>query len=204
MIIERTTYRPKAGLFEAVLATRRRASQRRRELGLPGGTIFVGNSKAGAIVFWECGYADEGARQRDIAVRDNDNVFSEIRGAMIQLLEQFERTVLRADSDRQTSRLVPCDLSAHSLAPRLLRFSSNGETLVGYLFLPPGAGPFPAMITNHGSGLSQGNTDVSSPGIAAVLASAGIASFWPNRRGYGESPGIPWRQEVTDEFCTDA
>jgi len=83
------------------------------------------------------------------------------------------------------------------------RVFQGGEELTGYLYLPPGKGPFPCMVTNHGSGVTQGSTEICSPGIAAVLMSAGIASFRPNRRGYGESPGTPWREEVTAEFGTD-
>jgi len=203
MIIERTTYRPKPGQFEAVLATRRKASRRRREIGLPGGTIFIGESEAGRVVFWECAFADGAAQQRDLAARGADRGFGEIRDAMVRLLESFDRCVLGADDDRQASLLVPQDLADHPVAPRTLRFRSGSEELTGYLYLPPGKGPFPCMVTNHGSGVTQGSTEICSPGIAAVLMSAGIASFRPNRRGYGESPGTPWREEVTAEFGTD-
>ena len=203
MIIERTTYRPKPGQFEAVLATRRKASRRRREIGLPGGTIFTGESEAGRVVFWECAFADGEAQQRDLAARGADRGFGEIRDAMVRLLESFDRCVLGADEDREASLLVPQDLADHPVAPRTLRFRSGGEELTGYLYLPPGKGPFPCMVTNHGSGVTQGSTEICSPGIAAVLMSAGIASFRPNRRGYGESPGTPWREEVSAEFGTE-
>ena len=73
---------------------------------------------------------------------------------------------------------------------------------MGYLYLPPGKGPFPCMVTNHGSGVTKGSTEICRPGIAAVLMSAGIASFRPNRAGYGKSPGTPWREEVSAEFGT--
>jgi len=96
MIIERTTYRPKPGQFEAVLATRRKASRRRREIGLPGGTIFTGESDAGRVVFWECAFADGEAQQRDLAARGADQGFGEIRDAMGKLLESFDRCVLGA------------------------------------------------------------------------------------------------------------
>ena len=155
MIIERTTYRPKPGQFEAVLATRRKASRRRREIGLPGGTIFTGESEAGRVVFWECAFADGAAQQRDLAARGADRGFAEIRDAMVRLLESFDRCVLGADDDRQASLLVPQDLADHPVAPRTLRFRSGGEELVGYLYLPPGKGPFPCMVTNHGSGVTQ-------------------------------------------------
>jgi dienelactone hydrolase len=84
-----------------------------------------------------------------------------------------------------------------------MTFPAEGGALKGYLFTPPGDGPFPLMICNHGSTIEQGTWDVSRPGTAALLASWGIASFLPHRRGYGNSPGVPWREEVTAEYGTE-
>lgn len=204
MIIERTTYRPKPGQFDAVLRTRRNASRRRREIGLPGGTIFTGEDESGRVVFWECAFRDRNAQQRDIAARAADKGFSQVRDEMKRLLDKFERCVFGVDDDREASRLRPCEIDDHPVAPQTVRFRSAGQELVGYLFLPPGKGPFPCMVTNHGSGLFQGSTEICGPGTAAVLMSAGIASFRPNRAGYGESPGVPWREDVSAEFGTDA
>ncbi len=75
-------------------------------------------------------------------------------------------------------------------------------SLKGYLYLPPGPGPFPCVITNHGSQIHQGTDDVCRPGTAALLLSWGIASFLPHRAGYGNSPGSGWLDEVTAEFGT--
>jgi dienelactone hydrolase len=58
------------------------------------------------------------------------------------------------------------------------------------------------VITNHGSGITQGTQDVCRPATAALLMSWGIASFLPHRRGYGNSPGTPWREDVPAEFGT--
>jgi dienelactone hydrolase len=58
------------------------------------------------------------------------------------------------------------------------------------------------MITNHGSQIDRGTTDVCRPGTAALLMSWGIASFLPHRHGYGNSPGPGWLDEVTAEFAT--
>ncbi|MBT6511793.1 MAG: prolyl oligopeptidase family serine peptidase, partial [Rhodospirillaceae bacterium] len=74
--------------------------------------------------------------------------------------------------------------------------------LKGYLYLPAGPGPFPCMITNHGSTIEKGSDDVCRPGTAALLLSWGIASFLPHRRGYGNSPGAGWLDEVTAEFAS--
>src|SRR5258708_1970755 len=55
------------------------------------------------------------------------------------------------------------------------------------------------MLSNHGSGITQGTLDASRPGSAALLLSWGIAAFLPHRRGYGNSPGPAWRSEVPAE-----
>src|SRR5262245_26657712 len=67
-------------------------------------------------------------------------------------------------------------------------FKSAGYTLVGFLFKPGGAGPFPGLLWNHGS---EKNPD-SAPqfdAVAAIFVPAGYAVFAPVRRGHGESEG---------------
>jgi dienelactone hydrolase len=81
-------------------------------------------------------------------------------------------------------------------------FESAGLKLAAFLFLPPGDGPFPAMVINHGSTIHQGSEEPCRPGIAALLNSWGIACLMPNRHGYGNSPGTPWREEVSAPFGT--
>jgi dipeptidyl aminopeptidase/acylaminoacyl peptidase len=95
-------------------------------------------------------------------------------------------------------------LAGHPIAPRKIAFTSAGHALKGFLHLPPGEGPFPCLITNHGSGIDKGTEDISRPGTAALLMSFGVASFLPHRRGYGASEGPGWREEVTSPFGTEA
>ena len=42
-------------------------------------------------------------------------------------------------------------LGPESLAPWHVTYPSAGRNLAGYLFVPPGDGPFPALVINHGS-----------------------------------------------------
>ena len=119
------------------------------------------------------------------------------------MIRDFRRSVLR-DDDARIGALAPRAIDGHSLEPRQLTFPSDGRDLAGFLYLPPGAGPFPAMVVNHGSGVHQGSTEICRPGIAALLASWGIACLMPNRRGYGNSPGTPWREDVSATFGTEA
>ena len=77
------------------------------------------------------------------------------------------------------------------------KFTSGPYRLKGYLHVPPGDGPFPCMIYNHGSGVTEGHEDNAAPGIPILLNGWGIACFFPHRRGYGFSPGPDWRSECS-------
>ena len=74
-------------------------------------------------------------------------------------------------------------------APRGERvtFTSGDLTLEGYVFRPPGAGPFPAVLWNHGS--EKDPTTGQFEAIASVFVPAGFVVFAPVRRGHGSSPG---------------
>jgi dienelactone hydrolase len=84
----------------------------------------------------------------------------------------------------------------HITATRI-EFPGGDGTLVGYLFLPPGDGPFACMIDNHGSQTPPGTIDVSHPQTAAQMMAWGYAYFFPHRAGYGDSPGVPLTEAVT-------
>jgi dienelactone hydrolase len=80
-----------------------------------------------------------------------------------------------------------------------LLFPSAGRDLIAYRHVPApeargprGAGPSPAVVLNHGSGLEQD----SKPGVARVLTDAGCVVFVPFRRGYAGSPGPSRLDEV--------
>jgi carboxymethylenebutenolidase len=69
--------------------------------------------------------------------------------------------------------------------PRLVSLPTGGLTLRGYLHTPAGAGPFPAVIWNHGSERDPGTR----PELAGFYTAAGYAFFVPHRRGHGRSDG---------------
>jgi dienelactone hydrolase len=199
MLIERTCYYAKPGRAEDVLRTRRKASAVRLSLGLPAGAIFTKADPAGEgpDVAWEYAFTTAEARARDLAARAASAEFRAVRAEMTALLARFERQVIRPDGEGAAG--AP---EAPPIVPRQVRFPSGPRELAGYLFTPPGPGPFPCVVTNHGSMINQGSTDVCRPGTAALLMSWGYASFLPHRRGYGNSPGPAWRSEVTAEFGT--
>ena len=68
---------------------------------------------------------------------------------------------------------------------RLVSFRSPGGTLYGFLYVPEGAGPFPAVLWNHGSEKRPGWQ----PQLASFYNAHGFVFFLPHRRGQGRSPG---------------
>lgn len=68
-------------------------------------------------------------------------------------------------------------------APELVEFPSGSRTLHGFLWRPPGAGPFPAIVYNHGSEDLPGTK----PGQAEFFVPRGYVVFVPHRRGQGRS-----------------
>jgi dienelactone hydrolase len=205
MIVERTHYFARPGKAREVLEVRRHASRVRVAMGLAAGTIHIGEGGDGPDVVWQCAFADEAVHRADLAARDASPDFAAVRDRMGGLIDRFERLFERPDSAAVTpSGLADTDIRELPIVPEEHDFSSQGRDLKGYLYLPPGPGPFPCIITNHGSQIDRGTTDVCRPGTAALLMSWGIASFLPHRHGYGNSPGPGWLDEVTAEFATPA
>jgi carboxymethylenebutenolidase len=78
---------------------------------------------------------------------------------------------------------------------RLVSFQGPvGFTLQGYLYIPKGAGPFPAVLWNHGSERHPG----SQPVLARFYMSHGFVFFVPHRRGQGRSPGRYIMDEIRE------
>ena len=205
-LIERTQYFAHPGQAGAVLATRQRACRVRLALGLPAGEILVrhpGGDGNEPDVTWQCAFADPAAHQRDLAARAQSPDFETVRADMRTLIARFERHVFATAPLGLPSGLRDTPIDGHPIVPREIDFTSGPYRLKGWLHLPPGAGPFPCLITNHGSGIEKGTLDVSRPGTAALLMSWGIASFLPLRRGYGASQGPGWREEVSAAYGTE-
>jgi carboxymethylenebutenolidase len=68
---------------------------------------------------------------------------------------------------------------------KLVSFLSAHGTLYGFLYVPAGKGPFPAVLWNHGSEKRPGWQ----PELAAFYNAHGFVFFLPHRRGQGKSPG---------------
>lgn len=203
MIVERTLYLPKEAKFEAVLAMRRRACAVRRTDGLrPGAIGTVTDADDVLRVQWECAFPDDAAHEADLATRAASAAFGEVRTEMGNLIDDFQRQVIRP-SPLDGSVLRQVMVASGAIQPEEVRFPSAGRDLAAFLFRPPGEGPFPLMVANHGSSIAQGTQDLCRPSVAALLMSWGVACLVTHRRGYGNSPGTPWREDVTAEFGTE-
>ena len=198
MIIERTHYYCKPGKRDAVLAVRRKACDVRVALGLPAGTIRVKADAAadGPDVAWECAFSSKEAHRADLDARAKSADFEAARAEMRAAIDRFER-LIEERAAGAGGWAGDVDIAALSYVPVEHEFVSGPYHLKGFLFVPPGDGPFPCMIYNHGSGVAEGHEDNAAPGVPILLNSWGIACFFPHRRGYGFSSGPSWRSECT-------
>lgn len=77
-----------------------------------------------------------------------------------------------------------------------ITFSSGDLSLKGVIWRPPGDGPHPAVLFNHGSGQDYSD-EIAALGPAFVAR--GYILFWPYRRGHGLSADQgPWVGDQID------
>jgi hypothetical protein len=98
--------------------------------------------------------------------------------------------------------LPPRGTASESLRTEDLWIDADGVTLAGRLYLPPGNGPFPAIVFTHGSGPS-GRDSPRYQEEATYFAGAGIASLVYDKRGHGASSG-DWRTATFHDLAADA
>lgn len=99
---------------------------------------------------------------------------------------------------------LPPVRSAFALPYTEISYRSGSLEISGYLYRPPGPGPFPAIIYNHGSREGQERQPVPWVRLAGLYVDAGYAVLVPERRGYGKSDGPTWTdavgRDVTSRF----
>ena len=87
--------------------------------------------------------------------------------------------------------------SAPGLPPYTEVFYTSGQLRIqAYLYQPPGKGPFPLVIYNHGSRADRERISVPFPYVGRTLMEAGYAVLVPERRGYGRSDGPTFSEQV--------
>src|SRR5215467_9994115 len=83
------------------------------------------------------------------------------------------------------------------VARETISFQSGGYTLSGALYKPPGNGPFPTLIWNHGSEKAPG-VGPQFDTVASIFVPAGYVVLAPVRRGHGRSKG-PYISDVVEQ-----
>jgi len=73
-------------------------------------------------------------------------------------------------------------------------FPSGKLMLHGFLYTPPGNGPFPAILYNHGSERQPGWK----PELGQLFSSRGYVFFLPHRRSHGRSPNDSFVDSLYD------
>jgi dienelactone hydrolase len=95
---------------------------------------------------------------------------------------------MKVHSALATLLVAACTVCAQEAPPsnaKQVSFPSPAGTLYGFLYVPEGKGPFPAVLWNHGSEKRPGWQ----PELASFYNSHGFVFFLPHRRGQGRSPG---------------
>jgi dienelactone hydrolase len=116
------------------------------------------------------------------------------------LATSYARTPDAMMQDKGVIKIDCTNQMALKLSPKKVSFPGpTGQTLYGWLYVPQGAGPFPAVVWNHGSGLMDGQTEqeMREDTLARFYVGNGYAFFTPHRTGHGLSKGAG--QSTVDE-----
>jgi carboxymethylenebutenolidase len=79
-------------------------------------------------------------------------------------------------------------VSGQATRPEEVTFPSGKLTLHGFVYRPPGNGPFPAILYNHGSEQKPG----AKPELGSFFSARGYIFIVPHRRSHGRSPNDPF------------
>ncbi|CAI5688188.1 unnamed protein product [Oreochromis niloticus] len=101
-------------------------------------------------------------------------------------------------SEGQRTELAAVTIERWYMAPGVRRIEIRQNNIVGTLFLPPGPGPFPAMLDlwGEGGGLLEYRS--------ALFASRGFASLSVAYMGHKDLPGPPHIMSVGDSYFKSA
>ena len=78
-------------------------------------------------------------------------------------------------------------------------YPSGKLRIQAYVYKPEGAGPFPAVIYNHGSRPGHEREQRPFAYFGDMVAKSGYVVIVPERRGYGRSEGVPFSEEIGDD-----
>ncbi len=75
-------------------------------------------------------------------------------------------------------------------------YPSGPLRIQAYLYRPPGNGPFPLVIYNHGSRANRERESWQFSYVGRVLLQSDYAVLVPERRGYGRSDGLTFSEDI--------
>src|SRR6266567_1541994 len=78
-------------------------------------------------------------------------------------------------------------------------YPSGPLRIQAYLYRPPGNGPFPLVIYNHGSRANRERESWQFSYVGRVLLQSDYAVLVPERRGYGRSDGLTFSEDIGQE-----
>jgi carboxymethylenebutenolidase len=78
-------------------------------------------------------------------------------------------------------------------------YKSGSLNIAAYIYRPPGDGPFPLIVFNHGSRAKHERKSVPFEYMGDLYRAAGYAVLVPERRGYGESDGTTFSEAAGGE-----
>ena len=78
-------------------------------------------------------------------------------------------------------------------------YPSGKLRIQAYVYKPEGAGPFPAVIYNHGSRPGHEREERPLVYVGEMLTKSAYVVIVPERRGYGRSEGVPFSQEIGED-----
>jgi dienelactone hydrolase len=94
---------------------------------------------------------------------------------------------------------APTESAADPLPYTEVFYPSGPLRIQAYLYRPPGSGPFPLVIYNHGSRANRERESWHFSYVGRVLLQSGYAVLVPERRGYGRSDGLTFSEEIGQE-----
>ncbi len=126
------------------------------------------------------------------------------RGKLVAVATLLLASAPGCRRDTASSRETPTNAAAPAESPALevdasartlaVVFPSGNIPLHGDVLVPPGRGPFPVVVYNHGS---EREPDLDGFGeIGEYFRAKGYVAFFPYRRGSGGSPGTYWEDQV--------
>jgi dienelactone hydrolase len=103
-----------------------------------------------------------------------------------------------SDSIRESAHVQSDAVKAFRKTAQSVGFSSNGLMLRGWVYKPPGNGPFPAIVWNHGAE----KTPSARPELGLFCTQHGYAFFVPVRHGHNPSPGEYFGDTLQDYIAS--